>query len=187
MPHREECDRPGCQPAASVRLDLANSLSAPKAARHVIEDLLGDQSAGFMDDALLMTSELVTRQVLVRVVYLSLDPYMRGRMRDGASYAAPVGLGEVMPGGTVGEVVRSNHAGFKPGDIVEDRLGWQEYGLTNGATLRKIDPSVAPISTANGVLGMPGMTAWFVALFRPGSMSARFASSREHGCQPSLA
>jgi len=101
------------------------------------------------------------REVLVRVVYLSLDPYMRGRMRDAASYAAPVGIGEVMTGGTVGEVVKSNHPGFKPGDIVEDRLGWQEYGLGTGATLRKIDPALAPISTANGVLGMPGMTAYF--------------------------
>ncbi len=100
-------------------------------------------------------------QVLVRVVYLSLDPYMRGRMRDAASYAAPIGIGETMVGGTVGEVVASEHPGFKPGDIVEDRLGWQEYGATSGSTVRKIDPKLAPISTANGVLGMPGMTAWF--------------------------
>ena len=107
------------------------------------------------------TPEPGSNQVLVRVIYLSLDPYMRGRMRDAASYAAPVGLGEVMPGGTVGEVVQSNHPGFKPGEIVEDRLGWQEYALSNGTTLRKIDPALAPISTANGVLGMPGMTAWF--------------------------
>jgi NADPH-dependent curcumin reductase len=100
-------------------------------------------------------------QVLVRVLYLSLDPYMRGRMRDGASYAAPVGIGEVMPGGTVGEVTVSNHPGFLVGDIIEDRLGWQEYAVTHGGALRKIDPTLAPISTANGVLGMPGMTAWF--------------------------
>jgi len=106
-------------------------------------------------------------QVLVRVIYLSLDPYMRGRMRDAASYAAPVGIGEVMTGGTVGEVVESNHPGFKPGDIVEERLGWQEYGISGGATLRKIDPALAPISTANGVLGMPGMTAYF-GLFEVG-------------------
>lgn len=100
-------------------------------------------------------------EVLVRTLYLSLDPYMRGRMRDAASYAPPVGIGETMVGGTVGEVVASNHPALKPGDIVEDRLGWQEYGVSHGATLRKIDPAVAPISTANGVLGMPGMTAWF--------------------------
>ena len=101
------------------------------------------------------------REVLVRIVYLSLDPYMRGRMRDAASYAAPVGIGEVMTGGTVGEVVASNHPGFKAGDIVEDRLGWQEYAVASGASLRKVDPTLAPISTANGVLGMPGMTAYF--------------------------
>ena len=97
----------------------------------------------------------------MRVIYMSLDPYMRGRMRDAASYAAPVGIGEVMTGGTVGEVVKSNHPGFKVGDIVEDRLGWQEYAIGPGPAMRKVDPSLAPISTANGVLGMPGMTAYF--------------------------
>ena len=101
------------------------------------------------------------REVLVRVIYLSLDPYQRGRMRDAASYAAPVALGEVMTGGTVGEVVTSNHPGFAVGDIVEDRLGWQEYAIGRGPSLRKVDPEMAPISTANGVLGMPGMTAYF--------------------------
>ncbi len=101
------------------------------------------------------------REVLVRVVYLSLDPYQRGRMREAASYAAPVGLGEVMTGGTVGEVVKSNHPAFSVGDIVEDRLGWQEYAIGGGPSLRKVDPKMAPISTANGVLGMPGMTAYF--------------------------
>ena len=79
------------------------------------------------------------REVLVRVVYLSLDPYMRGRMRDAASYAAPVGIGEVMTGGTVGEVVKSNHPGFKVGDIVEDRLGWQEYAIGPARRMRKVD------------------------------------------------
>ena len=113
------------------------------------------------------TPEPGPRQVLVRVVYLSLDPYMRGRMRDAASYAAPVGIGEVMTGGTVGEVVKSSHPDFKVGDIVEDRLGWQEYGIGPSPAMRKIDPSLAPISTANGVLGMPGMTAYF-GLFEVG-------------------
>jgi hypothetical protein len=86
---------------------------------------------------------------------------MRGRMRDAASYAAPVGIGEVMTAGTVGEVVKSNHPNYRIGDIVEDRLGWQEYGIGPSPAMRKIDPSLAPISTANGVLGMPGMTAYF--------------------------
>ncbi len=71
-------------------------------------------------------------EVLVKVHYLSLDPYQRGRMRDAASYASPVGLNEVMTGGTVGEVVASQHPGFKVGDIVEDRLGWQEYAIGGG-------------------------------------------------------
>jgi NADPH-dependent curcumin reductase CurA len=100
-------------------------------------------------------------EVLVKVAYLSLDPYQRGRMRDAASYAAAVGLGEVMTGGIVGEVVKSSNARFAVGDIVEDRLGWQEYAIGGGATMRKVDASLAPISTANGVLGMPGMTAYF--------------------------
>lgn len=115
------------------------------------------------DDFRLETADVPavgTNQVLVRVIYLSLDPYMRGRMRDVASYAPPVQLGEVMTGGTVGEVVASNNPAFKVGDIVEERLGWQEYALA-GPGLRKIDPAIAPISTATGVLGMPGMTAWF--------------------------
>jgi NADPH-dependent curcumin reductase CurA len=114
--------------------------------------------------------ELGPREALVRVIYLSLDPYMRARMRDAASYAAPVGIGEVMTGGTVGEVVKSNHPQLKVGDIVEDRLGWQEYAV-GGATLRKVDPSLAPISTANGVLGMPGLTAYF-GLFEVGQPKA---------------
>lgn len=100
-------------------------------------------------------------EVLVKVLWLSLDPYQRGRMRDAASYAAAVGIGEVMTGGTVGEVVASQHPGFAVGDIVEDRLGWQEYAIGGGPTLRKVDPAIAPISTANGILGMPGMTAYF--------------------------
>jgi len=100
-------------------------------------------------------------EFLVRVVYLSLDPYMRGRMSDARSYVAPVAVGDVMEGGTVGEVVRSNHPGFAVGDVVEGRLGWQEYAVSAGKGVRRIDPTVAPISTALGVLGMPGLTAYF--------------------------
>ena len=106
-------------------------------------------------------------QVLVRVLYLSLDPYMRGRMRDAASYAPPVGIGDVMTGGTVGEVVASENPNFAVGDIVEDRLGWQEYGIGGPPSMRKIDTSLAPMSTANGILGMPGMTA-YCGLFEVG-------------------
>ena len=100
-------------------------------------------------------------EVLVKVLFLSLDPYQRGRLRDAASYAAAVGIGEVITGGTVGEVVASHNPNFKVGDIVEDRLGWQEYAIAGGPNLRTVDPAIAPISTANGVLGMPGMTAYF--------------------------
>lgn len=100
-------------------------------------------------------------QVLVQVHVLSLDPYMRGRMSDRASYAAPVALGEVMTGGAVGKVIESHHSDFHVGDFVEGSLGWQAYAVADGAALRKIDPALAPISTALGVLGMPGMTAYF--------------------------
>ena len=100
-------------------------------------------------------------EFLVRVVYLSLDPYMRGRMSDARSYVPPVAVGDVMEGGIVGEVVRSNHPGFAVGDVVEGRLGWQEYALSSGKGVRRIDPTLAPISTALGVLGMPGLTAYF--------------------------
>ena len=100
-------------------------------------------------------------QVLVKALYLSLDPYMRGRMSDAKSYAPSVKIGEVMTGGAVGRVVDSRHPGFKEGDIVEGRIGWQDYGLVEGGMLRKVDPDVAPISTALGVIGMPGLTAYF--------------------------
>lgn len=99
-------------------------------------------------------------QVLLRTIWLSLDPYMRGRMSDGPSYAQPVPVGGVMEAGTVSEVIASKNPGFAKGDIVLSRAGWQTHALSDGAGLRKIDPSIAPISTAVGVLGMPGMTAY---------------------------
>ncbi len=100
-------------------------------------------------------------EVLVRAVYLSLDPYMRGRMNEGASYAQPIALGEVMTGGAVGFVIASEDPDLNVGDAVEGNLGWQEYAVVEGRALRKIDPGAAPISTALGVLGMPGLTAYF--------------------------
>ncbi|MGY3129344.1 NADPH-dependent curcumin reductase CurA [Bradyrhizobium sp. USDA 4501] len=99
-------------------------------------------------------------EVLLRTIWLSLDPYMRGRMADGPSYAAPVPVGGVMEGGTVSEVIASNNPGFAEGDIVLSRAGWQTHVLSDGKGLAKIDPKIAPISTAVGVLGMPGMTAY---------------------------
>ena len=98
--------------------------------------------------------------VLSRTIYLSLDPYMRGRMNEGRSYAKPVELGQVMVGGTVSQVVESQHPGFAAGDLVLGYDGWQEYAVSSGAGLRKLDPTAAPISTALGVLGMPGLTAY---------------------------
>ncbi len=100
-------------------------------------------------------------EVLIRVIYLSVDPYMRGRMNDRKSYAPPVQIGQVMGGGAVGEVVASKHAGFKAGEIAMGDLGWQEYSIRKGEMLQKVDPSLAPISTSVGILGMPGMTAYF--------------------------
>jgi NADPH-dependent curcumin reductase CurA len=103
---------------------------------------------------------LINGDVLRRTIYLSLDPYMRGRMSDAASYATPVALGDVMCGHTVSEVLESRHPDFAIGDIVAGYDGWQQYGVSNGKDLRKLDPKTVPISTALGVLGMPGMTAY---------------------------
>ena len=100
-------------------------------------------------------------EVLVRNLYLSLDPYMRMRMNDGKSYAPPVQLGEVMVGGTIGEVIESKDPRFKKGEIVGGRSGWQLYASADAGTLRKVDTRGAPLSTALGVVGMPGVTAWF--------------------------
>jgi NADPH-dependent curcumin reductase CurA len=100
-------------------------------------------------------------QVLVRHDYLSLDPYMRGRMDDAKSYAAAQVLGEVMGGGTVGEVVASNNPGFAMGDKVAGMGGWQLYALDDGSVLRKIEPNGIPIQAWLGPMGMPGVTAWY--------------------------
>jgi hypothetical protein len=99
-------------------------------------------------------------EVLCRTIYLSLDPYMRGRMNDAKSYAEPLAVGDVMCAGTVGEVVTSKHGDLVAGDIVLGYGGWQDYWCEDGRGLRKLDPAQAPISTALGVLGMPGMTAY---------------------------
>lgn len=123
----------------------------------------------------LVESELPTvaqGQLRIRTLYLSVDPYMRGRMSDKASYAAPMQIGDVMPGGAVGVVEESRQDGFTVGDVVEGMLGWQAFSISDGSGLRKIDPGLAPISTALGVLGMPGLTAYFgmleIAKTQPG-------------------
>ena len=97
--------------------------------------------------------------VLRRTIYLSLDPYMRGRMSDEASYAASVAIGQPMVGHTVSQVIESRNPGFAPGDFVTGYDGWRDAAVSKGTELRKLDPSV-PISTAIGVLGMPGLTAY---------------------------
>src|SRR5437773_968460 len=99
-------------------------------------------------------------EFLCRTIYLSLDPYMRGRISGGQSYAASVEPGQVIVGGTVGEVIESRHPGVAQGDLVLGYDGWQAYAVSRGVGVRKLDPEQAPISTALGVLGMPGMTAY---------------------------
>lgn len=100
-------------------------------------------------------------EVLLKTLYLSVDPYMRGRMDDVASYIEPFALNEVMNGGVVAEVVESNSANLATGDIVIGNLSWAEYSVANEKDVRKIDPDVAPLSSHLGILGMPGLTAYF--------------------------
>jgi NADPH:quinone reductase len=100
-------------------------------------------------------------QVLVKSAYWSVDPYMRGRITGVRTYADPVNLGDVMQGGAVGQVVESRAEGLAAGDFVTGMWGWQEFAIENAKSVRKLDPALAPVSTALGVLGMPGMTAYF--------------------------
>ena len=103
---------------------------------------------------------LTDGQILLKTRYLSLDPYMRGRMNAGDSYAARVELNEVMVGGTVSEVADSRNPSFKTGDLVSSYSGWQEYQVSDGSGIRALDPRIQPPSYALGVLGMPGLTAY---------------------------
>ena len=108
--------------------------------------------------------ELADGQVLVRHHYMSLDPYMRGRMNDGKSYAVPQALNEVMGGGTVGEVVASRHPKFVAGDSVLGMGGWQQYRVVDASlpgVLQKVDASAIPLQAYLGAVGMPGVTAWY--------------------------
>ena len=127
--------------------------------------LLASRPKGWVSEANFTIEEVpvpapADGQVLVKNLWLSLDPYMRGRMNEGKSYAARQEIGEVMIGGTVGEVVESNNPKFATGDKVLGMLGWQQYGLSDGKGLNKIDASRVPMSAYLGVLGMPGVTAW---------------------------
>src|SRR5579864_5561564 len=107
------------------------------------------------------TPSLTEGQALVKTVYLSVDPYMRGRITGVRTYADPVNIGDVMEAGTVGQVGESKSPGLAPGDFVLGHWGWQEYAAVDAKSVRKLDPKLAPVSTALGVLGMPGMTAYF--------------------------
>ena len=100
-------------------------------------------------------------QLLIRNAYLSVDPYMRGRMSDVRSYVAPYTVGDALAGGAVGQVVASRHERFPEGAWVVHNLGWREWSLSDGRGVLEVDPSAAPVSTALGVLGMPGFTAWY--------------------------
>src|ERR1700712_2217609 len=121
-------------------------------------------------------------QLLLHVVYLSLDPYMRGRLSTAKSYSAPVEVGEVMVGGTVCVVEQSRNPSYDVGEVVLSYSGWQTRVVSDGKALRKLDPSAAPVSTALGVLGMPGVTAYAglleVGRPAPGRSALRSGRSR---------
>ena len=124
----------------------------------------GEATVGNFKIVTTETPALQDGQVLVRHHYLSLDPYMRGRMNDSRSYAQPQPLGEVMIGGTVGEVVESRHPKFAAGDKVVGMGGWQQYSVVDAnqpGALRKVDTTHVPISHYLGAVGMPGVTAWY--------------------------
>ena len=106
-------------------------------------------------------ADLERGEFRVRNLYLSIDPYMRGRMNETKSYAAPLALGDVMIGGTVSEVVESKHDGFAVGDKVLGMFGWQDYATSDGAGVQKIDDALVPLTAYLGVAGMPGVTAWY--------------------------
>lgn len=127
--------------------------------------VLNERPAGAPDANTFAVKEIPVRapgegELLLRTLYLSLDPYMRGRLSEAKSYAKPVELGEVMVGATVAEVVDSNADGFSNGDIVLGYGGWQTYSVERAKYVRKLDPDVVPVTTALGVLGMPGFTAY---------------------------
>jgi NADPH-dependent curcumin reductase CurA len=128
--------------------------------------LLASRPSGWVkeSDFRVVETPLPTRgdgQVLLKNIYLSLDPYMRGRMNETHSYASSVELGQVMTGETIAEVLESKNPKFKVGDTVAAYVGWQQYAVSDGTGLRPVDPKIVPVSTYLGAVGMPGVTAWY--------------------------
>ena len=137
---------------------------------------LAARPSGFPDESAFELVEVELREpldgeIVVRNAYFSVDPYMRPRMNDVASYVPPFALGEPLTGGAVGRVVESRNSGFSEGDWVLHGLGWREWSISDGTGVRRIDPSLAPVSTALGVLGMTGFTAYH-GLFEIGKPEA---------------
>jgi hypothetical protein len=168
---------------------------------HLDNRPLGEAQASNFKRVVADTLALQDGQVLVRHHYLSLDPYMRGRMNDAKSYAAPQALGQTMGGGTVGEVVESRNAQYAVGDQVVGMGGWQQYSVVDGnqpGALRKVDTTHVPLSAYLGAVGMPGVTAWYglVKIIEPqagqtmvvsaatGAVGSAFAAlSKARGCR----
>ena len=168
---------------------------------HLVSRPQGEATAAHFGLVTTDTPELQEGQVLVQHHYLSLDPYMRGRMNDAKSYAAPQALGETMGGGTVGEVVASRHPRFAVGDQVVGMGGWQQYSVVDAdlpGALRPVDTRHIPLSAYLGAVGMPGVTAWYglVKIIAPaagetvvvsaatGAVGSAFAAlARARGCR----
>jgi NADPH-dependent curcumin reductase CurA len=168
---------------------------------HLDNRPVGEAQASNFKRVVAETPPLQDGQVLVRHHYLSLDPYMRGRMNDAKSYAAPQPLGQTMGGGTVGEVVESRNAQYAVGDQVVGMGGWQQYSVVDGnqpGALRKVDTTHVPLSAYLGAVGMPGVTAWYglVKIIEPqagqtmvvsaatGAVGSAFAAlSKARGCR----
>jgi len=151
--------------ASSYRKNSKGDTAMPRNQQILLDNRpRGEATTGNFKLVATDTPALADGQVLVRHHYLSLDPYMRGRMNESKSYAASQPLGEVMIGGTVGEVVESRHPKYAVGDKVVGMGGWQEYGVADGnapGMLRKVDTTHVPLSHYLGAVGMPGVTAWY--------------------------
>ncbi len=128
--------------------------------------ILNSRPNGFPDESNFKLIEFDIPEInlgefIVKILWLSVDPYMRGRMSDKKSYAPSVEIGDVMVGGAVGKIISSRNLDFEVGDLVEGRFGWQEYAISNGSNARKLSINESDASKALGVLGMPGLTAYF--------------------------